>query len=247
VVTASAGNHGQALAWAAREAGLAAVVFTPRDAARTKLEAIRRFGADLRPVARNYDDAEREALAFAEAEGAAFISPYNHPDIVAGGGTVGLEILEDLPRPDVVVVPVGGGGLISGIATFLDGVSPHTRVVGVEAEVNPAFRVAVAHGRVTEIPVFPSIADGLGGNVAADTLTFPIIRDLVDELAAASEEEMREGIRQLLGREHLVAEGAGIAAVAAVMAGRVASPGQRVAVVVSGANIDVARLREVLQ
>ena len=246
VVTASAGNHGQALAWAAREAGLTAVVFTPRDAAKTKLDAIRRFGADLRAVATNYDEAEALAIAFAREEGAAYISPYNHPDVVAGGGTVGLEILEELPRVDVIAAPVGGGGLISGIATAVKAIAPRARVVGVEAAVNPAFRVAVAQGRVTTIPVFPTIADGLGGNVVADTITFDIIRRLVDDLVGASEEELTAGIRDLLGREHLVAEGAGIAAVSAAMAGRVARPGERAAVVVSGANIDLARLREIL-
>lgn len=246
VVTASAGNHGQALAWAAREARLPAVVFTPRDAAATKLDAIRRFGADLRAIAANYDEAEHLALEFASLNGALFVSPYDHPDVVAGGGTVGLEVLEDLPRLDVVVCPVGGGGLISGIATVMAGIAPHARVVGVEAAVNPAFRVAVEHGRVTEIPVFPSIADGLGGNVHPDTITFGIIQRHVTELTHATEDELRDGIRQLLAHEHLVAEGAGIAAIAAVLAGRAVRPGETAAVILSGANIDVTRLAGIL-
>jgi threonine dehydratase len=246
VVTASAGNHGMALAWAAQEAGLRAVVFTPRDAAATKLEAIRRYGADLRAVADNYDDAERMALALAADEEALFVSPYDHPDIIAGGGTVGLEILDELPQVDVVVTPVGGGGLISGIATVFSAVAPATRIVGVEAALNPAFRVAVEHGRVTEIPVFPSIADGLGGNVHPETMTFGIIARHVTELTQATESELRDGIRQLLAHEHLVAEGAGIAAVAAALAGRGVRPGETAAIVVSGANIDVTRLGEIL-
>ncbi len=247
VVTASAGNHGVALAWGAHEAGLKAVVYTPADASKTKLDAIRRYHADLRAVARNYDEAERLALRCAADERMVFISPYNHPDVIAGGGTVGLEIVEDLPRVDVIVVPVGGGGLISGIATVAADAAPHARVVGVEAAVNPALRVALEHGRVTEIPVFPTIADGLGGNVAADTATFDIIRRLVGEMTVVSDDEMRAAIRELIAHERLVAEGAGIAAVAAVIAGRVVRPGERAAVVVSGANIDIARLREVLQ
>jgi threonine dehydratase len=247
VVTASAGNHGLALAWAAREAGLRATVFTPADAAETKLRAIRRYGAELRPVARNYDDAERMALDLAATERLAFISPYNHPDVIAGGGTVGLEIVEDLPDVSAIVVPVGGGGLVSGIATVAAAIAPRARTIGVEAERNPAFRTALQHGRVTEIEVFPTIADGLGGNVAPDTITFDIIRDRVHDITAASDDEMRRGIRDLLGHEHLVAEGAGIAAVAAVLAGHVPiRAGERVAIVVSGANIDVRRLRDVL-
>jgi threonine dehydratase len=246
VVTASAGNHGQALAWAARQADLDAVVFTPRDAAVTKLEAIRSFGADLRPVAENYDAAERMAIDMAREEGALYVSPYDHPDVVAGGGTVGLEILEDLPRLDGIVCPVGGGGLISGIATVVAAIAPTIRLTGVEAALNPAFKVAVDRGCVTTIPVFPSIADGLGGNVHPDTITFPIIRDLVSDLTSASEAELLNAIRQLLAHEHLVAEGAGAAGVAAVMAGRGVSPSQRVAVLVTGANIDLARLSHAL-
>jgi threonine dehydratase len=246
VVTASAGNHGVALAWAAHEAGLKAVVYTPADASATKLDAIRRYDADLRPVARNYDEAERLALQCAADERMVFISPYDHPDVIAGGGTVGLEIVEDLPQADVIVVPVGGGGLISGIATVAAAAAPNARVVGVEAALNPAFRAALEHGRVVEIPVFPTIADGLAGNLAADTMTFDIIRRLVAEMTVVSDDEMRAGIRDLIAHERLVAEGAGVAGVAAVMNRRVVRPGERAAVVVSGGNIDAERLRDVL-
>jgi threonine dehydratase len=179
-------------------------------------------------------------------EGFTFISGYSHPDVVAGGGTVGLEIVEDLPRVDVVAVPVGGGGLISGVATVTAAIAPRVRVVGVEAECNPAFRVALARGEVTAIPVSQTIADGLAGNMSTDTITFDIVRRHVSRLTTASEAEMRDGIRALLEHEHLVAEGAGIAAVAAVAAGRVLERGECAAVIVSGANIDVTRLREVL-
>jgi threonine dehydratase len=247
VVTASAGNHGQALAWAAREAGLTAVVFTPRDAARTKLDAIARFGADLRPVAENYDEAERQAIDFAAQHGAVFVSPYADPDVIAGGGTVALEIVDDLPQLDLVVVPVGGGGLISGIATALDVIVPRARIVGVEAAVNPALRTALDHGRITPIPVSPTIADGLGGNIAPEAITFDIVRRLVDQMTVASEGDLRAGIRELLAHEHLVAEGAGVAAVAAAGAGGLVRRGDRAVLVVSGANIDVSVLADVLR
>lgn len=261
VVTASAGNHGHALAWAAREAGLRAIVFVPRGAPATKLEAIRRLGADLRLVDGGYDEAERAALAFARDEGtpAAFrgsgngmggngmyVSPYNHPAVIAGAGTIGMEIVEDLPDVDLVAVPVGGGGLVSGMATFLKAAAPHARVVGVEVESNLVFRTALARGRIVSIPVGPTIADGLSGNLEPDSLTWEIVRTRVDEMTWAAEREVRGAIRELAAHEHLVAEGAGAVAVAALLAGRIAAPGRRIAAVISGGNIDLDTLRSAL-
>lgn len=257
LVAASAGNHGHALAWAAREAGLRAVVFVPRGAPATKLEAIGRLGADLRLVDGGYDEAERAALAFAgragppsaalgAGTGAAYVSPYNHPAVIAGAGTVGMEILEDLPDVDLVAVPVGGGGLVSGIATFMKAAAPGARIVGVEVESNPVFRTALAQGRIVSIPVGPTIADGLSGNLEPDSLTWEIVRTRVDEMTWAAEREVRGAIRELAAHEHLVAEGAGAVAVAALLAGRIAAPGRRIAAVVSGGNIDLETLRGAL-
>lgn len=256
VVTASAGNHGHALAWAARDAGLRAVVFVPREAPATKLEAIRRLGADLRLVDGGYDEAERAALAFAGGDRSAaafrgsrngmYVSPYNHPAVIAGAGTIGMEILEDLPDVDLVAVPVGGGGLVSGMATFLKAAAPHARVVGVEVESNLVFRTALARGRVVSVPVGPTIADGLSGNLEPDSLTWEIVRTRVDEMTWAAEREVRGAIRELAAHEHLVAEGAAAVAVAALLAGRIAAPGRRIAAVISGGNIDLDTLRSAL-
>jgi threonine dehydratase len=259
VVTASAGNHGHALAWAAREAGLRAVVFVPREAPATKLEAIRRLGADLRLVDGGYDEAERAALAFAGREPSSsstpalqagghgiYVSPYNHPAVIAGGGTIGVEILEDLPDVDLVAVPVGGGGLVSGIATFLKAAAPQARVVGVEVEGNLVFRTALALGRVVHVPVGPTIADGLSGNLEPGSVTWEIVRARVDEMTWAAEREVRGAIRELAAHEHLVAEGAGAVAVAALLAGRIAAPGRRIVAVISGGNIDLETLRGAL-
>ena len=247
VVTASAGNHGLALADAAAATGLRATIFTPADAPQAKIGAIGAFDVDLRRVARNYDEAERLALEFAAAQGATYISPYNHPDIIAGAGTVGIEIIEDEPDTDIVLVPVGGGGLASGVATAVKGLSPSTRVVGVEAALNPAFTTALAAGRLVDIPVRPTIADGLGGNIEPGSLTFDIVGDLVDAIVTVGEDELRAGIRELLANEHLVAEGAGVPAIAALLAGKVAVAGKNVVALVSGANIDVERLRDVIE
>jgi threonine dehydratase len=246
VVTASAGNHGLALADAAVSGGLRATIFTPAAAPRSKLDAIAGFDVDLRPIAENYDEAERLALEYAAAEGATYISPYNHPHVIAGAGTVGIEILEDAPDLDIVLVPVGGGGLVSGVATAVKALSPSTRVVGVEAALNPAFTTALAAGRITKIPVRPTIADGLGGNIEPGSLTFDIVRDMVDEIVTVGEDDLRSAIRELLAREHVVAEGAGVPAIAALRTGKVAVAGRTVAALVTGANIDLETLREVL-
>ena len=246
VVTASAGNHGRAIAWAAGRASLPATIFTPRAAPESKLEAIRRSGADLRAECNDYEDAERRAVAFARDHGATFISAYNHEDVIAGGGTVGLEILEAWPDVSTVIVPVGGGGLISGIAIAVKAMRPSTEVVGVEAESSPAFTAARQAGRVVSIDVKPTIADGLGGNVEPDTLTWIYIRDLVDRIVTVSEDDLRGAIRGLLAHDHLVAEGAGAAGVAAVASRRAEVDGRRCAVVVSGANIDLAKLVSVI-
>jgi threonine dehydratase len=242
VVTASAGNHGRAIAWAAERLGLAAVVFTPASAPKAKIGPIARHGADLRAVASDYEDAERMAMAFARETGGAFISPYSHPDVIAGAGTVALEIRDAWPDVEAIVVAIGGGGLISGIARLSKGVSPSIHVTGVEAEVSCAFTAARRAGRIIPVEVGASLADGLGGNVEPETLTWEYIRDLVDEIVTVSEADLRSGLRGLVAEEHLVAEGAGVAAVAAVASRRVALQARKVAVVVSGANIDLTTL-----
>ncbi len=246
LVTASAGNAGRALAYAAERLGLSTIVFTPRDAPRAKLDAIRAHGADLRAEADDYNDAERRAKAYAAANGLPYLSPFSHPDLIAGFGTVALEVAEDFPGIDTYVVPVGGGGLISGIALAAKALSRVVRVVGVEVEASHPFAVSLREGRITEIVVGPSIADGLVGNLDPETITFDLVRRYVDEWAQVSEDDLKEGIRGLVTEEHLIAEGAGVAGVAAVLARRVDVKGRRVAVVVSGANIDLFRLREIL-
>ncbi|MBI4476414.1 MAG: threonine/serine dehydratase [Acidobacteria bacterium] len=246
LVTASAGNHGHALASAAKELRLHATIFTPKNAPRVKLDAIRALGATLRDEANGYEAAERLAKAYAAETGASFISPYNDPDVIAGAGTVAIEIVEDLPELDALVVPVGGGGLISGVATALKTMAPAVEVIGVEAEASPAFHMSLKAGRIVEVDVKPTIADGLAGNMDADSMTFDIVRRLVDHMLLVTEDEMKASIHDLLSQEHIIAEGAGAAALAAVLAGKVPTAGRCVAVVVSGANIDAERLKEIV-
>jgi len=245
IVTASAGNHGRALAYAAQRMGLHLVVFTPRDAPRAKLDHIASHGADLRAIAPTYEDAERLAKEYAAAERITYISPYSHSDVIAGAATIALEIVEDWPDVDTILVPVGGGGLVSGIAVAAKALSDRIEVVGVEAEASPAFHTSLRAGRITEVAVGPTIADGLAGNMDPDTITFDYVREYVDRVVLAPEPAIIAAVRDLVVHEHLVAEGAGAAAVAA-LAGGLRVAGRFVAVVVSGSNIDAARLARLL-
>jgi threonine dehydratase len=242
LVTASAGNHGRALAAAARTFNLPLIVFTPADAPKTKLAAIRRDGAELRADSRDYDEAERMAKAFAKQTGAEFISPYNDADVIAGAATVAIEMFEDDPGIDTLLVPIGGGGLISGVATVAKAINPRCDVIGVEVEASCAFQQSVRAGKLVEIVPRATLADGLGGNPDPDTITFAFIQRLVNRIVTVSEDDLSAAIVGLVEAEHLVAEGAGAAATAAMVGKRIEIRDRRVAVIVSGGNIDRARL-----
>jgi len=243
LVTASAGNHGRALASAAESLNLPLTVFIPSDAPRSKVDAIRASGAELR-FCPNYDEAERQAKAFAAETGEVYLSPYSHPDVIAGAGTIMLEILDDLPSPDCVVVPVGGGGLLSGIGIAARARSRSTQVIGVELETSHPFTASLAAGHLVSIDVGPSIADGLTGNLDPDTITFDIVRRVVDRIVVVGEEELRRGVVGALGHEHLVIEGAAAAGLAGLASGQLDVRGQRVVAILTGANIDAETLRD---
>lgn len=244
LVTASAGNHGRALAYACRMFDLPLVVFIARDAPRAKIDAIAGSGAELRPCA-SYDEAEAAAKAFAASGGGIYISPYSHPDVIAGAGTIGLELAEQQPYLDAVVVPIGGGGLISGIGIAIKALSPKTRVIGVEVAASCPFTKSLAAGRLTTIDVGSSLADGLTGNLDPDTLTLDIVRDLVDDIVVVDEQDLRSALVGVVTHEHVVIEGAAAAGPAAILSGKI-HPRGSVAVILSGANIDTDRLRDIL-
>jgi threonine dehydratase len=247
VVTASAGNHGRALAAAAEVFGLPLTVFTPVDAPQAKLAAISRHGAELRAEGRDYDDAEKLAKAFARETGAVFISPYSDADVIAGAATVALEIFEDAPGTDALVVPIGGGGLISGMAAVAKALSADCKVVGVEVAASCAFQTSVRAGKLVEIVPGATLADGLGGNPDPETITFEPIQRLVDTIVTVSEPDLEAAVTGLVAAEHLITEGAGAAATAAIVGRRVDLSGRRVAAIVSGANIDRERLAGLLR
>lgn len=234
VVTASAGNHGRAMAHATKAAGIPLRVYVPEGAPRTKIDAIGELGAELRPC-RDYDEAERRAK---EDKAGIFISPYAHPDVIAGAGTVALEILEDLPEVDTIVAAIGGGGLISGIAIAAGG---RVEAAGVEVEASHPFTTSIAAGRITHIEVGDTLADGLSGNLDPDSPTFDIVRREVHRIAVVSEEDLVDAIRGAAAHERLIIEGAAAAAVGAIASRKLDVRGRRVAVVLSGANIDLEK------
>jgi threonine dehydratase len=245
LVTASAGNHGRALAYAAALYDIPLVVFIAADAPRAKADAIARSGAELRPCA-DYDDAERQAKAFARDGGGCYISPYSHPDVIAGAGTIALELAAQQPDLDAVVVPIGGGGLASGIGIALKALLPGTRVIGVEVAASCPFTRSLAAGHLVHIDVQPSLADGLTGNLDPDTVTLDIIRQVVDQIVVVEEAELRAALTGVVTHEHLVIEGAAAAGPAALLANKVQAEGN-IAVILSGANIDAGVLASVLR
>lgn len=245
LVTASAGNHGRALAHAARAAGLRLTVYIAATAPRTKIDAIRRTGAEL-ATCRDYDEAEMRAKAHAASGSALFISPYSHADVIAGAGTVGLEILEDDPSIDTIVAPIGGGGLISGIAIAARAVSARAAVVGVEVEASSPFTQGLAAGRIVAIEVGPTLADSLAGNLDPDTVTFDIVRALVAGVVVVGEPQIAHAVGAIAREERLIVEGAAATGAAAVLGGKIDASGKRVVVVLSGANIDLETLKNLI-
>ena len=245
LVTASAGNHGRALAFAARALDLPLTVFIAADAPRAKIDAIRAAGAELREC-RDYDEAERLAKDYAATGAGLFISPYSHADVIAGAGTIALELLDDLPSLDAVIVPVGGGGLLSGVAIAVKALSPSTRIVGVEVAASCPFTKSLAAGQLVTIEVAPSLADGLTGNLDPDTVTLDIVRALVDDIVVVDETVLRQALAGTVANEHVVIEGAAAAGPAALLGGQARLQGN-VAVILTGANIDRERLLQVLQ
>jgi threonine dehydratase len=241
IVTASAGNHGRAMALAAEELGLACVVFTPADAPEAKQHAIRRHGAVLHSDSVDYDTAERRAKEFARNEGADYISPYSHPDVIAGAGTIALEILEELTGVDRVVIPLGGGGLASGMGLAINAAAPKATIVGVEVEASTPFTRSLAAGSITRITPLESVADGLVGNLDPDTMTFALVRQVVDFVVTVSEDELKQAMKGLAAEERLIVEGAGAAAVAAILAGKAGAPGHRIVAMVTGSNVDLPK------
>jgi len=236
VITASAGNHGQGVAYAAQQFGVPATVYVPESANPLKVEAIKRFGARVIQAGRSYQDAYLEAVRAQTESGATFVHAFDDPHVIAGQGTIGVELLQQLEAFDTVLVPVGGGGLISGIALYLKSRRPGVRVVGVEPAGADALFRSLAAGRIVQLARVHTIADGLAAS-APGRLCFEIARRHVDQVLIVQEAEMLRAIRLFFEWEHLLSEPAGAAALAALLYHYNPSPNERVVVLLSGANV----------
>jgi threonine dehydratase len=247
LIAASAGNHAQGVAYHGGRLGVTVTIVMPETTPIMKVANTRAHGARIILFGANYDEAYAEARRLEQAEGLTFVHPFDDPAVIAGQGTIGLEILEQVPEVDAVVVPVGGGGLISGVAAAIKATRPGVRVVGVEAEVIPCMQAALAAGGPVTLEPATTLADGIAVKRAGD-LTFEHVRAHVDELVTVSEEEIASAILYCLEKEKTVAEGAGAAAVAALMNRRVGGlEGRRVVSVVSGGNIDVNLVARIIE
>ena len=240
VVTVSTGNHGRAVAHAARRVGARAVVCMSELVPRNKREAIEALGAEIRIVGRSQDEAEVETQRLVKEEQLALVHPFDDPLVVAGQGTIGIEILEDCPEVDTVIVGLSGGGLISGIALALKAANLRTRVVGVTMDKGAAMYESVRAGHPVEVEERPSLADSLGGGIGLDNhYTFELVRALVDDYVLVTESEIARAMRHLYWNERVIAEGGGAVSVAAVLADKVPGLSGDVVCVVSGGNVDM--------
>lgn len=243
VVTVSTGNHGRGVAYMAQQLGVHAVVCVPEQVLPHKVAAMRQLGAEVIIHGQTQDEAEAHVLQLQVEQGLTLISAFDDPLIIAGQGTIGLELLEELPQIDTAIIPLSGGGLLSGIALALKAADPAIRIIGVSQERQPAMHLSLQAGHPVPVVEEPTLADSLVGSIGLENrYTFRMVQTLVDEVVLVSEEEIAAGMVHALHAEHQVIEGGGAVGIAALLAGKMKQPGRTVAVVVSGGNADMGKL-----
>ncbi|WP_297579740.1 hydroxyectoine utilization dehydratase EutB [Roseibium sp.] len=241
VVGVSTGNHGRGLAYAASAAGVRCVICMSSLVPQTKIDGIRSHGAEVRIIGRSQDEAQEEVDRLVKEEGMTMIPPFDHPDIIAGQGTLALEILDEVPDVATLLVPVSGGGLISGVAAVIKARKPDAKVIGISMERGAAMYECQKSGKPVLVKELPTLADSLGGGIGLDNrLTFAMTRDLVDDLVLVSEAEIAAAIRHIYWQERQIVEGSGSVGVAALLTGKIKSSGPVVAIL-SGGNIDMSQ------
>ena len=246
VVAASAGNHAQGVAYAARLAGVHSTIFMPEDATPAKVVATKGYGAEVNLVGKDYQEAYEAAVAHQRRTGATFVHAFEDPLVMAGQGTLGLEVMQDIADLDAILVPIGGGGLIAGIATAVKGLDPNVEVIGVQAEGAVTIALSMQKGAPVTLDEVRTMADGIAVR-RSGTLTFDVIRASVDRVVTVSEPQIAQAILFLLERSKAVVEGAGAVTLAAAMHGKVELTGKRACAVVSGGNIDMTLVSRILQ
>ncbi len=246
VIACSAGNHAQGVALSAQKNGIKAVICLPDGAPISKVEATKSYGAEVCLVEGVYDDAYKKALELRDEKGYTFIHPFNDADVIAGQGTIALEVAEQLPDLDAIIVPIGGGGLISGIAYTMKMLNPNIKVYGVQASGAPSMLNSVRDSQIEELPSVSTIADGIAVKKPGD-LTYELCKKYVDEIVTVTDDEISAAILALMEQHKLVTEGAGAVAVAAAMFGKVDIENKKTVCVLSGGNIDVTILSRVIK
>ncbi len=236
VVTASAGNHGLGCAWAARELGIACVVFVPVTSPYIKQRGIRELGATVEASATDYDEAHAAAITQGRVSGATYVSPTDGDALFAGQGTVGKEIIDDLPGVRTIVVCAGGGGLLGGVGRYAKSIDPSIRIIGAQSDQTDAMARAVAAGHIVQVPVPPTLADGLAGQIDPEGLV--VAQTVMDDIVLVTEDELGQAIAWVYREHGLVVEGAGAVGLAALRAGKLGALAFPVAITVSGGNID---------
>ncbi len=245
VIACSAGNHAQGVALAATKNGIKSLICLPDSAPISKVEATKGFGAEVCLVEGCYDDAYQKALELKDSEGYIFVHPFDDENVIAGQGTIALEVLNELDNIDAIVVPIGGGGLISGIAYTAKQIRPSVKVYGVQAAGAPSMYNSVKSGKIECIPSVSTVADGIAVKKPGEN-TYSLVNEYVDDIALVSDDEVASAILALIEKQKMIAEGAGAAAVAAVMFNKFDLKGKRVVAIVSGGNIDVTNLSRVI-
>jgi len=245
VVTASSGNHAQGLGYAAKELEVKAKVIVPEMTPQVKLDAIRKYGVELIIEGEEYMVSERLARKIEDEEGMTFVSAYNDIDLIKGQGTVGLEMVEDVPDLDIVLIPVGGGGLASGVASVIKQATSAT-VIGVQSDTSPVMYECVKKGHIHDIPLRDTYAEGLHGGLEPGSVSFDICMEVIDEWAILTEDDILAAIKFLLHESHMLVEGAGAVGVAALLSDPERYRGKRVGVVISGGNLGMKTLKKVV-
>ncbi|MCY0093684.1 hydroxyectoine utilization dehydratase EutB [Hoeflea ulvae] len=247
VVAASTGNHGRALAHAAKAEGSVATICMSRLVPQNKIDEIRNLGAHVRIVGKSQDEAQQDVDRLVREDGLVMVPPFDHPAVTAGQGTLGLEILEDMPEVATVLVPVSGGGLAAGVAAAIKARKPQTRIIGITMERGAAMKASLDAGAPVMVEECPSLADSLGGGIGLDNqVTFAICRDLLDDIILLNEDEIAAGMRHAYAEEREIIEGAGAVGIAALLAGKVKKIDGSVAIILSGRNVDMAVHRRVI-
>jgi threonine dehydratase len=241
-VAASSGNHGAAVAYAMRELGMSGVIFVPEQTSTAKVDAIRSYGGEVRFFGTDGLDTEQEARAHATAHGMYYVSPYNDAAVIAGQGTCGIEIVEQLPDVDAAFVAVGGGGLISGVGSVLKNHNPNLELIGCQPEASAVMAKSIAAGVVLDMPSEPTLSDGTAGGVESDSMTFDLCRELVNEFVLVSESEIAAAMRHYMAVEEDRIEGAAGVAMAALLAKKSAIRDRNVVIIICGGNISAATL-----